>query len=339
MGAAAVTVRLQLLYWLLLCGIVTTLALPVITPFPQFVSRDIIVNNSSGTVQVFDSTTDQPILQGPATDGSGTNFSIPALIWLAFCLLLGIPMTIAGIRGWRFTIGVGIGLPATVCSWAAFINTVNIPGISDLLLTAIVMAFFFLGFILGLFEFARSAGLTTLGISGGLAFGIRMILLKEGLLLSGTSLFAVNWVLISLFGVFGGISTALPKVQRGGILFGSASVGTFLISLGIDLVMHRQSGMSRGLRLLFDKNPAHLADILTNPYKPQLSTQIVLAVSMGLTPVFAYVQHQIFKQPFSRKPRPSSNIGSPIASTFRQSGFMSIQRAAAKLQARSHFSI
>jgi hypothetical protein len=80
------------------------------------------------------------------------------------------------------------------------------------------MAFFFFGFILGLFEFARLAGLVTLGISGGLAFGIRMILLKEGLLLSGTSLFAINWVLIALFGVLGVIFIAFPTVQRGGIV-------------------------------------------------------------------------------------------------------------------------
>ena len=80
------------------------------------------------------------------------------------------------------------------------------------------MAFFFLGFILGLFESARLAGLAMLGISGGFAFGIRMILLKEGLLLSGTSLFAVNWILIALFGVLGGIFITLPKVQRGGIV-------------------------------------------------------------------------------------------------------------------------
>lgn len=103
-------------------------------------------------------------------------------------------------------------------AWAAFINTVGASGISDLLLTAIVMAFSFLGFVLGLFEFARIAGLVTLGISGGLALGIRLILLKQGLLLSGTSLFAINWVLITLFGVFGGMLIAWPKFQRAGIV-------------------------------------------------------------------------------------------------------------------------
>jgi hypothetical protein len=115
MGAVAASVRLlKLFYWLLLCDIVTcALALP--SSFPQLVPRNIIINNSSSTIEVFDSTTDQAILQGSATDGSGTNFSIPAVIWLVFCFVIGIPMVIAGIRGWRLTIGVGIGLPAAVC--------------------------------------------------------------------------------------------------------------------------------------------------------------------------------------------------------------------------------
>jgi len=80
------------------------------------------------------------------------------------------------------------------------------------------MAFFFLGVVLGLFEFARLAGLATLGISGGLAFGIRMMLLKQGLLFSGTSQFAINWVLIALFGILGGVLIAWSRVHRGGIV-------------------------------------------------------------------------------------------------------------------------
>lgn len=338
MGAVAVSVRLQLLYWIFLCDIFnSTLALPFIpSSIPQIISRDIIIGNNSGFIQVFDTVTEQAIPQGPAIDGSGTN---SAVIWLVFCFVIGVPMSIAGIRGWRLTIGVGIGLSATACSWAAFINTITASGVPDLLLIAIVMAFFFLGFVLGLFEFARLTGLIMLGTSGGLAFGIRAMLLKEGLLISAVSLFALNWVLIAFFGILGGISILWPAVQRGGILFGSASIGTFLVSLGIDLIMHRQSGMSRGLRILFDRNPAHLADILTNTYTPQLSTQILLAVSMGLTPVFAYAQDRIFKQPFSRKPSPPSPLCSPISSALRESGFMSIPKAVAKLQARSHFSL
>ena len=41
-------------------------------------------------------------------------------------------------------------------------------------------------------------------------------------------------------------------------IFGSTSSGTFLIILGIDLLLNRQEGMSRGLRFLFDRNSNHL---------------------------------------------------------------------------------
>lgn len=46
---------------------------------------------------------------------------------------------------------------------------------------------------------------------------------------------------------------------RGGQLVSSASVGTFLIGLGIDLIINDLDGWSRGLRFLFDRNTAHLA--------------------------------------------------------------------------------
>jgi len=117
MGAVVASVRLQLLYWLVFCNIFTSaLSLPFIPlSVPQLVPRGVVVNNSSGTIRVFDSSTDQPIPQGPATDGGGTNFSVPAVIWLAFCFVIGAPMAFAGVRGWRLTTGVGIGLPAAAC--------------------------------------------------------------------------------------------------------------------------------------------------------------------------------------------------------------------------------
>ena len=115
---AAASVRLKIVYWHLLCHISTVLALPF-TPSTflrlDVVSRDVIVNNSTGVPQIFDSSTEQIIPQGPATDGSGTNFSLPAVIWIVFCFAIGIPMAVAGIRGWRLTTGVGIGLPAAAC--------------------------------------------------------------------------------------------------------------------------------------------------------------------------------------------------------------------------------
>jgi hypothetical protein len=89
------------------------------------------VNNETGTIQVFDPS-GASILQGAATDGSGSNFDLPALIWIGFSLIVGVPMAGAGIRGWRLTTGVGIGVAAAVCGWAAVINTVSSSGVGDM---------------------------------------------------------------------------------------------------------------------------------------------------------------------------------------------------------------
>lgn len=90
---------------------------PTILPsLPYLVSRDkVILNNASGSLQVFDPATQYTVAQSPATDGSGSSFDPPALIWIGFGLFFGLPMACAGIRGWRLTTGTGIGLAAAVC--------------------------------------------------------------------------------------------------------------------------------------------------------------------------------------------------------------------------------
>ncbi|KAF8055787.1 hypothetical protein FPV67DRAFT_1538916 [Lyophyllum atratum] len=317
MAAAPVRLRPHLFFWVLFSLLSpTALASPILLPFtispprPHLVPRGkFIFNNATGTPQIFSPVSQQIIPQGPGTDGSGADFSAAALIWLAFCFVVGTPMALAGIRCWRFTTGVGIGLSAAVCAWAAFINSVNDVGVPDAILAAIVLAFFFLGFVLGLFEIGRVGGIATLGISAGIAFGTRIMIVREGLLIPGLAAHPANWVLVALLGAVGGIAMVWQRTQRAGILFGSASVGTFLVFLGIDLIVNRQSGISRGLRFLFDRNASHVLDIVVGGYKPPLSTQILLVVSLVLTPILAYAQHLVFKQPFSRKPRPDSEIG------------------------------
>jgi hypothetical protein len=79
-------------------------------------ARDAVFSNSSGIPQVFDGSTHATIPQGPASDGSGeSEKGSPApFIWMAFCFLVGVPMALAGVRGWRFTVGAGIGLALSV---------------------------------------------------------------------------------------------------------------------------------------------------------------------------------------------------------------------------------
>ena len=90
-------------------------------------------------------------------------------------------------------------------AWAAFINTLNEQGLPDLVLTAIVGGFFLFGFVLGLFNFARGAAIGLIGMAGGLAFGVRVAIIKEGLLFPVDSLYAINWVVAAIFGAAGGL--------------------------------------------------------------------------------------------------------------------------------------
>ena len=84
-------------------------------------------------------------------------------------------------------------------AWAAIINSVTEVGVSDILLTLIVFAFGFLGLVLGIFEFARIASMVVMSIMGGLAFGLRITLVKKDLLISSS--FVLNWIVIVVFGV------------------------------------------------------------------------------------------------------------------------------------------
>jgi hypothetical protein len=83
-------------------------------------------------------------------------------------------------------------------AWAAVNNAVNEHDLPDLVIVAIVFGFFFLGFILGLFEFARQGGLLVLAIIGGLAFGIRIVLFRDNLLVP---IYWVNWLIVGVFGL------------------------------------------------------------------------------------------------------------------------------------------
>lgn len=257
---------------------------------------NVIVTNTNGTVVVYSPLTGDEIPQGLATDGSGSGFSLPAVLWIAFSFTVGVPLMLAGFRGWRLSTGAAIGLSVAVTTWSVFVNTLDNVGISDITLTALVLVLFCLGFLFGLLEVGRMVGLLQLGIQGGLAIGIRIVLLRSLLLIPDPAAFFVNWLLVA----FCGLASAVLVIwkQRVGLLLGSASVGTFFCALGIDLAVNQQSGMSRGLRYLIDRNRYHVVDTTSNGYFPPTSTLVMIALSIALTPAFAYAQHKLFKGPF-----------------------------------------
>ncbi|KAF9012680.1 hypothetical protein BDQ17DRAFT_1321645 [Cyathus striatus] len=277
-------------------------------------SRSFIISNTTGTPQVINTDTNEFVTQSLATDGSGDGFDVPAIIWLAFCLVFGVPLVFAGVWGLKHKISatraIVLGLVFAICSnhlidtpsvaWSALTNTLSsTPSISDILLTAATLGFFALGVLLGLSSFTKHLATIALGILGGLSFGIRVVLLRQGLLFGGveTGEYAANWIIVGITGLLGGIALFCKRSKRLGLAVACASTGTFLTFLGVDLILNKQTGMSTGLRFLFDRNKAHLIDIMQRGYNPTLSTIILLAVSLGLTPIMGYIQYHFFPPP------------------------------------------
>ncbi|RPD57677.1 hypothetical protein L226DRAFT_165779 [Lentinus tigrinus ALCF2SS1-7] len=257
----------------------------------------VVTSETGDNTSVINPTNNQPIAQGPGTDGGGTDFSLPAIIWLAFVFVTGIPLALAGVRLYRVTTGLGIGLALTLCVWAAFVNTVSADGLSDIVLTVIGMGGFLVGFICGVLDFGRWAGILLIGFLGGLSVGIRVVLLRPGLLIPT---YIVNWLVLVPFMLIGIFSVLLK--QRLGIISCCAAIGSFLVALGVDLILEKQSGWSFALRFMFDRNNSHFLAIVHKGYDPSLMTQIILGASIGAIPILAFAQHKIFKGPFRRKP-------------------------------------
>lgn len=59
-----------------------------------------------------------------------------------------------------------------------------------------------------------------------------------------------------------------------------AAIGTFLIGLGIDLIIETQNGMSFALRFFFDRNNSHFLVRLTNIHlRANLLTKVLVIFS------------------------------------------------------------
>ena len=100
-----------------------------------------------------------------------------------------------------------------VVVWVAIVNVMSAEGFSDLVLTLTTLGFFVLGSLGGLLKFGRLAGLTALSILGGMSVGMRLVLMREGLLLRPTGL---NWIVVVVCAVAGFAVTLLR--QRIGIV-------------------------------------------------------------------------------------------------------------------------
>ncbi|KIM31310.1 hypothetical protein M408DRAFT_327562 [Serendipita vermifera MAFF 305830] len=241
--------------------------------------------------------------QSSYSDGGGSGFNAPAVLWIILTSLLGLPLAFAGVRGWRITSGAGLGLLISFFVWVAFVNTTSgaslaaNPVTSDLFLSLFVWGCFLLGVVLGSLRIGILAGVCSLGAAGGVATAILIALLRPGLLVP---IYAINVVPIGILGAAGAVWPIWQ--QRLAVIVTSSACGSFFIGLAVDLILNKQNGISQGIRYLLDRNGVHIVATLRDGYNPSLSTWIIVGVSIGLIPIFSFIQHKAFKQPFDRTP-------------------------------------
>lgn len=77
------------------------------------VGRDLLVDEVSGTV--VNSVDQSRVDQGPASDGAGSGFDVPAILWLSFGMAIGLYLTLCGMRLWVITTAFAIGLVLAFC--------------------------------------------------------------------------------------------------------------------------------------------------------------------------------------------------------------------------------
>lgn len=188
--------------------IVSTICSPIVTPSHLLNSRQLLNPPVSpiGESPLSPPPTSDTSSQVSYSDGGGTDYNAPAVLWIVFSGLLGLPLAFAGVRGWRITSGVGFGLILSFFIWCAFVNTTTgaslaaNPVTSDLLLSLFVWGCFLLGTVLGSLRIGILAGVSALGASGGVAIGILIALLRPGLLVP---IYAINIIPIGILGAAG----------------------------------------------------------------------------------------------------------------------------------------
>lgn len=80
-------------------------------PAGPLVKREkyILGHDADGNLRAVSEGTREPIEQAPATNGAGSGFDAPAVMWLGFCIVVGAPMMLVGYRIGRIAAGVAVG--------------------------------------------------------------------------------------------------------------------------------------------------------------------------------------------------------------------------------------
>jgi len=84
------------------------------------VARGVVVDEA--TRAVTDREGQGTVDPGPASDGEGSGFDAPAVVRLTFELAVGLYLTLGGMRWWRITIGLAIGLVFAFCGQSSSLH-------------------------------------------------------------------------------------------------------------------------------------------------------------------------------------------------------------------------
>ncbi|BGP44996.1 hypothetical protein JCM10450v2_000811 [Rhodotorula kratochvilovae] len=197
------------------------------------------------------------------SDGSGSvpyRTSPSFLLFAIIALLVGPVLLLAGHRLWRVTTALGTSLLLEFVVWVILANELPRDGFSHsssgstgIIVWGIVTAGGVVGLVVG--GVWWKVGIVAMGADAGVALGLSIALMGDDALPP-----LARWVVLGI------IATSLT--------------GSFLLFLGVDLLVNQISGWSQGLRYILDGNDAHAAQLAS--YHPPVSSRIFLGASWAV---------------------------------------------------------
>jgi hypothetical protein len=130
-------------------------------------------------------------------------------------------------------------------AWTTAVNIMSAGGIPDTTILLVVLIVFIVGFTISFVVIDRRIGIACLAIAGGLSLGIRIVLLRDGLLFS---IFFLNWAFVAFLGVTGGFIVVYCE-RLGVVSYALSQLGRHL---HLTLTAHQLSDCQQhGVRNIF----------------------------------------------------------------------------------------
>ncbi|GAA5861483.1 hypothetical protein JCM1840_005385 [Sporobolomyces johnsonii] len=257
-----------------------------------------------------DSTTQETTLDG---SGHAPFLHSPSFLLFAIeSILAGLFLAVSGHRGWRATTALGATLLLEFLVWVIMANTMGEDGFSaasaadtGIIVWAVVTASGVVGLVLG--ATVWRIGVFAMGACSGLALGLSIAMMGDNALRA-----VARWVIIGVLAAAGLVVPPL-LISSVGMAISTSVTGSFLVWLGIDLLVNNIDGMSLGLRYILDHNSTHFRD----SYHPPTTTRVFLALSWFSAVVCALFQIWYFlhrrREPFIRRTYPlkGSSVTTP----------------------------